>query len=474
MIWAANPIVFLTIVTALNHLIVPAPHTSGSGSSVDQQQQRLVAPSARPSGGDQQILESTIAATTEYGTANNNNNNNNSARMSNLIQHVDAETTLDEIRSLLRGGSGSTGSGSSGSKVSPTVLIAVASFAPRCQSLLSELKTALETEYGTSSTSCCSGGDRPKVLLIQTDASDEMEEIAIELGLRDVPSFQIYGLGGELIGGSKAGGDVTVSSIMGAIRSACAVIGGNDANGSSGGGGCCPPGATPAVCCPGGSSSSEPNSVPTDPTDVLRMVQRSYAATVNRSSGDGSNGGGCCVSVDPKLVGYTPSQIIQAGNDSNLGLGCGNPMSFANIVEGETVLDLGSGAGVDCFLAAEVVGPTGKVIGVDMTPDMIYRARMNAAKRVGNSGDTDAASASTAATNVEFRLGEIEHLPVADGTVDCVVSNCVINLSPDKAQVFREIHRILRVGGRVAISDVVVRPEKIIPDRLRTAEALAC
>lgn len=166
------------------------------------------------------------------------------------------------------------------------------------------------------------------------------------------------------------------------------------------------------------------------------------------------------MSVDPSLIGYTPEQIIKAGKDANLGLGCGNPMSFANIEEGETVLDLGSGAGIDCFLAGDAVGTSGDVIGVDMTPEMIHKARKNAADRK--------------ASNVQFRLGEIEHLPVADSTVDVVMSNCVINLSPDKPQVFREIYRILKTGGRVAITDVVIRPEQVIPEHLKTAEALAC
>ena len=166
------------------------------------------------------------------------------------------------------------------------------------------------------------------------------------------------------------------------------------------------------------------------------------------------------MSVQPDLLGYTQEQIIKAGKDANLGLGCGNPINFANIKSGETVVDLGSGAGIDCFLAADLVGEEGRVIGIDMTPEMLFKARQNASNR--------------GVKNVQFRLGEIEHLPVADNTVDVVISNCVINLSPDKPQVFREIYRILKEGGRISISDVVVRPNKVIPDNLKSAEALAC
>jgi SAM-dependent methyltransferase len=155
----------------------------------------------------------------------------------------------------------------------------------------------------------------------------------------------------------------------------------------------------------------------------------------------------CCDEDSPaseqvsKTIGYTEEELGTLPEDADLGLGCGNPTAIASLVAGMTVLDLGSGAGIDCFLASRQVGPTGRVVGVDMTPEMVERARANA-----RSGGYE---------NVEFRLGEIEALPVADQSVDVVISNCVLNLSTDKARVLADINRVLKPGGRVVISDMV-------------------
>jgi len=197
------------------------------------------------------------------------------------------------------------------------------------------------------------------------------------------------------------------------------------------------------------------------PRETLRQTIRRTYAEIAKSGGSCCGPSNCCGpdggnSDHAERIGYKRSDLESTPVGAEMGLACGNPHLIAALQSGETVLDLGSGGGFDCLLAARAVGETGKVIGVDMTPEMVDRARTTARKAV--------------VTNVEFRLGEIEHLPVADAAVDVVISNCVVNLATDKPAVFREAYRVLKTGGRLAIADMVAREP--LPDAARADAAL--
>jgi len=211
--------------------------------------------------------------------------------------------------------------------------------------------------------------------------------------------------------------------------------------------------------------------IDTSKKDTQQVIKEAYAKVVEIGNYSGLNSscscssgccsGGCCGGGQDlsKYLGYTDEEL-QSVADANLGLGCGNPISLGEIKTGQTVVDLGSGAGIDCLLAAKKVGVTGKIIGVDMTEAMIKKARENAIKYHAN--------------NVEFRLGDIQKLPVESNSVDIVISNCVINLAPDKQQVLNEAHRVLKSGGSMYVSDVMLLKELSPEQRNDTQLLCAC
>jgi SAM-dependent methyltransferase len=219
------------------------------------------------------------------------------------------------------------------------------------------------------------------------------------------------------------------------------------------------------ACCGPGETSAETDQTASCCGPVQISTEMSEAASCcppSDVSSETDQAASCCGPSDfsvekmSQIMGYSKEDIQSVPEGANMGLGCGNPVALASLKSGETVVDLGSGGGFDCFLAAKEVGETGNVIGVDMTSDMVSKARKNAGQLGTN--------------NVEFRLGEIENLPVADNTADIIMSNCVINLSPDKLSVYRDAFRVLKSGGRLAISDIVATAQ--LPDEIRSNMAL--
>ncbi|WP_371803705.1 arsenite methyltransferase [Candidatus Lokiarchaeum ossiferum] len=219
---------------------------------------------------------------------------------------------------------------------------------------------------------------------------------------------------------------------------------------------------TNSPCCGGQKSQDTPKL--SDKLDLSNdiMIKKSIrdgygsvAEQLNQGCGCSGNQHVITMVEQAKILGYSEDELSSIPDLANLGLGCGNPTALASIQEGEVVVDLGSGGGIDCFLAAKKVGPTGHVIGVDMTPQMLERARSSLIDSTFK--------------NVEFRLGEIEHLPIADNSVDLIISNCVINLSTNKDQVFREAYRVLKLGGRMMISDIILTKE--LPEKVKDSIA---